>query len=510
MTDAAVAPRGVSRRDWRWIAVATVVAVAVPAAETRLREIQSALLLYFLASFWLALPRRTSSWLLLAMTSAAPFVVQALVGTPENWSALATLGAVVLGTIAGTVAGSSFRALDAPLDGTAGVDETPRTPSAPASLRSRVVLSLALTAFAALGLAPVWASVRTGGRVLGLVPVPAIAVSLIAARWAQALTLVGWVLVVPTLVARRPRLRTPDDGGSSGGITAGELAQNLAVVAALLAIHAFALAVLGVMMASRAQLFLAAEPRLVDLWLATAAAYAPFDLLTYIAILGLAHLSDRARQAEDARRRAVALEATAVTARLEALRSRLDPHFLYNALNAAVTLARRGEGDETSRVLEELTALLRYVLDDRRAWVPLHEELAFVRRYLGIMQLRFGPRLAYAITADEQVTDVRVPSLLLQPLVENAVEHGVARAAGPVAIRIAARMINGHLNLIVEDDGVGPNAAASAGSGIGLGHTRERLAMLFGGDASLTLSPGTPRGAITRVVLPVSSSVAVT
>jgi LytS/YehU family sensor histidine kinase len=239
--------------------------------------------------------------------------------------------------------------------------------------------------------------------------------------------------------------------------------------------------------------------------LAVATSYGLFDLLTYIAILGLAHVTDRTRQAEEARRRAAALEATAVTARLAALKARLDPHFLYNALNAAVTLARRGEGENTSRILEELTALLRYVLDESRTTVPLSEELAFVRRYLDIMQLRFGARLTYSIRVDAGVTDAAVPPLILQPLVENAVEHGVANATGPVAVHVSARHAPHGLVIAVEDDGPGPNAAPRAGTGIGLGATRERLAMLFGGAAGLTLDIRTPRGAVAELTLPLSS-----
>jgi len=267
-------------------------------------------------------------------------------------------------------------------------------------------------------------------------------------------------------------------------------------------VHGGVLAVMASTAAARTEVFFGTLPAFGTLWLVTSATYAPLDLLTYIAILGLAHLTDRARQAEDARRRAVTLEATAISARLSALKARLDPHFLYNALNAAVTLARRGQGDDTSRVLEELTALLRYVLDDSRPRVPLSEEMAFVRRYLEIMELRFGARLAFTIHVDAAANDVPVPPLILQPLVENAVEHGVANTTGPVSVHVAARCGPHGVAVTVEDDGPGPNASSQAGSGLGLAATRERLSMLFGDAASLTLDARAPRGAVTRLTLP--------
>lgn len=496
---ATVEKRGVGRASW--IMATLAVATGVALVETRWREMQSALLLYFLTSFWLTLPRRLPWVLTFAVFAAVPFAVHAFNGTPANWSALATLVALLLGTAAGAVAGSAFDVLDLPYD-----PADPATGTRGGAVRARVLLALALTAFAALGLGPVWASFRWGTQAFGLVPVPRVPVTLVAVRWAQALTLVAWVLLTPLLLRLRARLRTrrrdASDDGASQGITTGELARQIGVVVVLLAVHTLALATLGSAIASRATIFVGDSPSFPTLWLATAAAYAPFDALTYIAILSLAHLSDRARQAREARRRAATLQATAVAARLAALKARLDPHFLYNALNAAVTLARRGRGDETSHVLEELTALLRYVLDDTRPSTPLNEELAFVRRYLEIAQLRFGARFTYSIDADAGAANTSIPSLILQPLVENAVEHGVANAPGPVSVSVAARRAGDKLIVTVEDNGPGPDGSPRPGSGIGLDYTRERLAILYGGGATLTLAPRVPRGAITEVVLP--------
>ena len=499
------APDGRARAAWWWLAGSFTAAVAIAFVETRLREMQSALLIYFLATFWLALPRRAPAVALLAAFAAAPFVLHLVTGTPGNWSALATLVALGLGTAAGAAGGRAFAELEAPAKREDG-GHAPVSPGAKSGVGARALLSLALTAFAALGASPVWASLRAGGLALGFVRIPSIAASVVAVRWAQALTLVAWVLVTPILLRVRRRLRARarlDDDGD--WLTVREIAGHLGVVAMLTAVHAALLVVLGLGIGGPVLISLGPVPPVGDLWVAVFAAYGLFDLLTYIAILALAHVTDRARQAEEARQRAAALEATAVTARLAALKARLDPHFLYNALNAAVTLARRGQGDDTSRVLEELTALLRYVLDESRSSVPLSEELAFIRRYLDIMGLRFGARLTYSIRFDADVTDAPVPPLILQPLVENAVEHGVANATGPVAVHVSARRASHGLLIAVEDDGPGPNAAPRVGTGIGLGATRERLAMLFGEAAALTLGPRVPRGAVTELTLPLPS-----
>ena len=463
---------------------------------------QSALLLYFLASFWLVLPRRAPVVVVAAALGVVPLVVRGALHTLAASAAMPIVGAVLLGVAAGTLAGRAFRALEEP-----GAGETSR--AAGSTLDARLLLSLALSVFALLGLEPVWASLRWGGRALGLVSVPPVRVSLLATRWAQALTLVAWVALTPALLRLRSRVGAGAmSDATRDGLTLAELGQHVGIVAVLSALHALALASLAVLIADHATVFVGEPPSLATVWGATVAAYAPFDLLTYIAILSLAHLTDRARQATEARRRAAALEATALEARLAAVRARLDPHFLYNALNAAVTLARRNMGDETSRVLEELTALLRYVLDDSRTSVPLHDELQFAKRYLEIMKLRFGKRLTYEIVADADLTEVPVPPLILQPVVENAVQHGVANAAGPVSIRVTARHASGRLVLAVEDDGPGPDSRTSPGSGIGLGLTRERLAMLFGDRAAVALDARDPRGAIATLTLPIAASTA--
>jgi sensor histidine kinase YesM len=143
------------------------------------------------------------------------------------------------------------------------------------------------------------------------------------------------------------------------------------------------------------------------------------------------------------------------------------------------------------RVVDGLTTVLRYILDERQSKVSLGDELAFARQYLDIQRVRFGDRLRYEIDCPPQLLTASIPQLLLQPLIENAVEHGVARALDGGAVRVSATRSGEMLRLVVEDDGPGPSAEPS--NGIGLANTRERLARLYDGRATLVLS-GPPPG----------------
>jgi len=135
--------------------------------------------------------------------------------------------------------------------------------------------------------------------------------------------------------------------------------------------------------------------------------------------------------------------------------------------------------------------------------VPLARELEFVRRYVEIQQVRFGDMLHFAIEASPEAMTAQVPPLVLQPLVENAVEHGVAGGAAVCSIRVSAWIGNGSLVMRVDDDGDGARNDVHNGSGIGLGHTRERLVALHGERATVTLAPLSPRGMRAEVRVPV-------
>ena len=200
-------------------------------------------------------------------------------------------------------------------------------------------------------------------------------------------------------------------------------------------------------------------------------------------------------------RQAVELRERLTHAQLEALRSQLHPHFLFNTLNAAATLMHTDVAG-ADRMLTELADLLRTTLTfPGTQEIPLGEELALVDRYVSIMRARFRDRLTVAIDVSDDAREALVPAFLLQPLIENSLEHGLDVKPGPGRIGIAAAHEHGRLRLTVTDDGPGP--APSAVTGVGLTNTRERLAQLYGSDHELTLSRGDASGgARTLVSLP--------
>ena len=223
-------------------------------------------------------------------------------------------------------------------------------------------------------------------------------------------------------------------------------------------------------------------------------------LLVYGAVLaaGFAReyfLRDRHRQQHEMR-----LQAQLAEARLDALRMQINPHFLFNTLHAVSALVERDPAG-VRRMIARLSELLRYTIDSRATdEVPLRDELAFLRRYIEIMEIRFQGRLEVAIAVDDDVLGALVPNLILQPIVENALEHGVNRAGGEGRIEIAVRREDDDLVLTVRDNGAGIEAAAA--SGVGVNNTRARLEQLYGEAARLALSPPPDGGTLARITLP--------
>jgi two-component system, LytTR family, sensor kinase len=187
------------------------------------------------------------------------------------------------------------------------------------------------------------------------------------------------------------------------------------------------------------------------------------------------------------------------SSKLDALRSQLRPHFLFNTLNAISVLARE-DPDKTQRMLLRLSSLLRRSLDEEAHEVPLRQELAFLDDYLDIQRARFGDKLHVHLDIDPAVLDVRVPVFLLQPLVENSLQHGVSDD-GTSFVALDARRVDGVLRLVLEDDG-GRAAELVARQGVGLSNTRARLAQLYGGRASIELSPRDIRGTQVEILIP--------
>jgi two-component system LytT family sensor kinase len=184
-------------------------------------------------------------------------------------------------------------------------------------------------------------------------------------------------------------------------------------------------------------------------------------------------------------------------AQLQALRMQLNPHFLFNALNSISMLVRGGRSSEAVRMLAGLGDLLRGVLEEERpSEVPLREELDFLSRYLAIEQIR-ADRLQVRMDVAPELMDAPVPNLILQPLVENAIRHGISRSSAAGLVEIGAWRENGTLLLSVRDDGPGP--PADRREGVGLSNVRARLARMYGDEKALEMEPA--EGGGTRVTI---------
>lgn len=202
-------------------------------------------------------------------------------------------------------------------------------------------------------------------------------------------------------------------------------------------------------------------------------------------------------------RRAAALRAAAQTAELRALRYQINPHFLFNTLNSLSSLVMGERRGAAERMIGSLAAFFRTSLaGDPTDDVPLSEEIYLQQLYLDIEAVRFPERLAVEIDIPDALLAARVPALILQPLIENAVRHGVARSRTKVTIRIAAREEAGRLLLDVEDDGDGARGDGRPGGGLGLRNVRDRLAARFGQLARLEAGPARGQGYRARISMP--------
>ncbi|MEO6227359.1 MAG: histidine kinase [Thermomonas sp.] len=222
------------------------------------------------------------------------------------------------------------------------------------------------------------------------------------------------------------------------------------------------------------------------------------NLLISWIVIGFAHALLFSDQAGEQERRASELQALLAQARLDAISAQLNPHFLFNALNSIAELVHH-DAARADRMLVALSALLRRSLDSSRLqWVSLGEELDLLAHYLDIEKVRLGERMQVHWHVARDCLGEAVPPLLLQPLVENAVVHAIARRIRPGNVRIAAGLVTGLLWLEVEDDGA-EGLPDAEGHGIGLANTRARLAALFGERATLSIEPTDAGG--TRVML---------
>jgi signal transduction histidine kinase len=231
-------------------------------------------------------------------------------------------------------------------------------------------------------------------------------------------------------------------------------------------------------------------------------------LILYVGVVAAALARTYSRRyhlrREQAARREARLEAQLAEARLDALRRQLDPHFLFNTLNAVSALVER-DPRGVRRMIMRLSELLRHSFEGARdAEVPLRAELALLKRYVEIMQVRFQGRLTVETRVDDRALDALVPSMILQPLVENAIKHGVERATGAGEIRIEGECSGDELVLRVRDNGPGVSESAEASGrvGVGLQNTVARLEQLYGPGKRFSIAAGADGGTVAELRLP--------
>jgi hypothetical protein len=209
--------------------------------------------------------------------------------------------------------------------------------------------------------------------------------------------------------------------------------------------------------------------------------------------IALFQLSFARSWAANQQRRLGEARAAAQQAKLEALRFQLNPHFLFNTLNSISSLIVTRRNEDAERMTHKLSSFLRSSLAcDPTRLVPLDEELSLIEEYLDIEAVRFGARLDAVIDCDPSACSGLVPGFLVQPLVENAIKHGVAPSRDPVRILIHAAVENGALCITVENDVPAPSEGGepAEGAGVGLQNVRRRLEAVYGKSASLTITPG--------------------
>ncbi|HWA59336.1 MAG TPA: sensor histidine kinase [Gemmatimonadales bacterium] len=234
---------------------------------------------------------------------------------------------------------------------------------------------------------------------------------------------------------------------------------------------------------------------------------AAFDLLVYSALVGLSCMANIYRRYQERELRASQLEGQLTRAQLEVLRSQLQPHFLFNTLNTISSLIH-SDAVQAERVVSRLGDLLRLSLaHDGLHELRLREELEFLGHYVDIQRSRFRERLAVEVDVPPAVLEAAVPTFVLQPLVENAIRHGIEPREGPGRVRVRAERKGDRLVLEVADNGPGLPGHAGPGSngngrGIGLTNTRARLAQLYGAAQSITLANGADGGVVVRLEMP--------
>ncbi len=232
--------------------------------------------------------------------------------------------------------------------------------------------------------------------------------------------------------------------------------------------------------------------------------HAQMSIPVYWVIVSIVQALRFYQRSQDRERKAVELEARLAQAKLQALHMQLQPHFLFNTLNAISMLVHK-DPQVADEMIANLSDLLRASLNTKASEITLAQEIELLNKYLAIQQVRFADRLSITKNLEAHALQEKVPALILQPLVENAIKHGLEPKAGPGKLEIHAAIQDGFLRIRVEDDGVGSAKPGGENHGIGLANTRDRLRELYGPEARLILSSASPGGFSAQIVIPETS-----
>ena len=236
------------------------------------------------------------------------------------------------------------------------------------------------------------------------------------------------------------------------------------------------------------------RPLLVKTW--------HFNLLLYWVLVAVSSAFQYYRKYRDRELHAAELENRLAQARLQALQMQLNPHFLFNSLHSIAALMHK-DVEAADTMISRLGELLRAALDSGESQeVTLRQELEFLKRYLELEQIRFGSRLAVAIETPAETLDAQVPNLIMQPLVENAVRHGIEPHSRPGLINLRAQRTGDELTLEVRDNGEGLRGSGPRPDGVGLSNTRARLQALYGDAHEFSLGTAPGGGLLVRMTIP--------
>jgi sensor histidine kinase YesM len=226
----------------------------------------------------------------------------------------------------------------------------------------------------------------------------------------------------------------------------------------------------------------------------------------YIALAGWFYFLQFQKYSKEQAVREANLQKLSREAELKALKAQINPHFLFNTLNSINALVIK-DPKKTREMINRLANMLRYVLDSSESdFVTLQQEMEFVEDYLTIEKTRLGEKLQFHMDVDKKLLEIQVPPIILQPLVENAIKHGVAKHTSEGSVKINVKAENGNIKYQVTDSGGGLSPSIkelNENQGLGLMNIRERLKCLFNEDFSFNLKNNTPSGVIATIVFPI-------